>query len=115
MGVVHVAEGAVCTSGNYRRYSEIEGRRYSHILDPRTARPTDTHPSVTVVAPTAILADAWATALSVLGPEGLTLLPDDIDAMILTGEPDNCTIRRTDGFAEVFEFDPDFPYTPVAP
>ena len=115
MGVVRLAEGAVCTSGNYRRFSEIDGQRYSHILDPRTGRPTDANPSVSVIAPTAALADAWATALSVLGPEGLDLLPDGVDAMILTGEPDECTIHRTDGFAEAFEFDPDFPYTPIAP
>ena len=115
MGIVYLTEGAVCTSGNYARYSEIGGQRYSHILDPRTGRPTDANPSVTVIAPTATMADAWATALSVLGPEGLALLPDGIEAMILVGEPDNCTIRRTDGFAEIFTFDPDFPYTPIAP
>ncbi|MHC4986840.1 MAG: FAD:protein FMN transferase, partial [Planctomycetota bacterium] len=58
MGRVHLTEGAVCTSGNYLRFTEIEGQRYSHILDPRTGRPTDANPSVSVIAPAAVLADA---------------------------------------------------------
>ncbi len=64
-----VADGAaVATSGNYERAYEIEGRRYGHILDPRTGGPADGPESVTVVAESALLADALATAIFVAGP-----------------------------------------------
>lgn len=86
LAVLAIREGAVCTSGNYRRFYVIQGRRYSHIVDPRTAQPVDTCPSVTVVAPDATTADAWATALSVLGPEGLKRLPRGVEALMVIGE-----------------------------
>lgn len=61
---------AVATSGDYRNYFEADGVRYSHSIDPRTGYPV-AHElvSVTVVHPSAMLADAWATALTVLGAE----------------------------------------------
>jgi thiamine biosynthesis lipoprotein len=60
----------VSTSGDYRDYREVDGRRVSHTIDPRTGRPV-AHglASVTVVHPSVAAADAWATALTVLGPE----------------------------------------------
>ena len=61
---------ALATSGNYRNFFEIDGRRYSHTIDPTTGRPVDHHlVSVTVLADTSMRADAWATAFQVLGPE----------------------------------------------
>ncbi len=74
--------GAICTSGNYERFNEIGGRRYSHIIDPRSGKPVDKIVSVTVVAPTAMTADIWATALSVLGPAGMDRLPVGVEAMM---------------------------------
>ena len=73
-----VATGVVSTSGAYRNYFERDGVRYSHTIDPATGRPiTHKGVSVTVVFPgaeDAALADAWATAFNVLGPDrGLTL------------------------------------------
>lgn len=95
-----IKTGAVCTSGNYFRFTNINGRRYSHIIDPRTGAPAEAAASVTVVAPTAMVADAWATALSVLGPEGLRILPKDenIEAMIVTGSPEKPEVYMTKGF-----------------
>ncbi|WP_347329614.1 FAD:protein FMN transferase [Marinimicrobium locisalis] len=60
----------MATSGDYRNYYERDGKRYSHTLDPRTGRPI-VHKlvSVTVLAKTTAEADAWATALNVLGPK----------------------------------------------
>jgi thiamine biosynthesis lipoprotein len=74
--ILRITDAAVATSGDYRNYWERDGVRYSHTIDPRTGRPiTHRLASVTVVHPeSAALADAWATALNVLGPdEGLAL------------------------------------------
>lgn len=73
--VVVLDGDAMATSGDYRNYVERDGERWSHTIDPRTGRPI-THglASVTVLASTCTEADAWATALNVLGPEqGLAL------------------------------------------
>jgi FAD:protein FMN transferase len=69
--LVRVTDVAVATSGDYRNYWERDGVRYSHTLDPRTGRPiTHALASVTVIhEESAALADAWATALNVLGPD----------------------------------------------
>lgn len=66
---------SVATSGDYRRFFEQDGRRYGHTLDPRTGWPVaNAVASVTVLHPSCMRADAWATALSVLGPRaGLEL------------------------------------------
>lgn len=60
---------AVATSGGSEQYVEIEGVRYSHIIDPRTGLGVTGRHIVTVIAEDAALADAAATALSVLGPD----------------------------------------------
>ncbi|MBR1589068.1 MAG: FAD:protein FMN transferase [Kiritimatiellae bacterium] len=60
---------AVATSGNYERFVEKNGVRYSHILDGRTGEPTAGIAGVTVIAPSAALADGLSTTLFVLGPE----------------------------------------------
>lgn len=64
-----ISEGAVVTSGDYEKYVMIDGKRYAHIIDPRTGYPSTGILSVTVFAPKAELADALATAVFVLGPE----------------------------------------------
>lgn len=60
---------AVSTSGDARQHLVVGGRRYSHILDPRTGEPIHGRSSVTVISPLGILADSLATACSVVGPE----------------------------------------------
>ena len=61
-----VADGeTVVTSGDYERYFEFEGRRYQHIIDPRSGYPVHHTASVTVIHTDPILADAAATALVV--------------------------------------------------
>lgn len=59
---------AVVTSGSYERWRLLDGERFTHILDPFTGRPAADAVSVTVVHPSAALADAAATALLVAGP-----------------------------------------------
>lgn len=68
--VIEVQDKGVATSGDYRNYFEINGKRYSHTLDPRTGRPIEHRlASVTVIADSAMRADAMATALMVIGSE----------------------------------------------
>jgi len=73
-----VTDAAVATSGDYRNFFEVDGRRYSHLVDPRTGFPVDHElVSVTVVDDTCMTADALATALIVMGLEdGLALARD---------------------------------------
>jgi len=60
---LNVPHGAMATSGDYERYFEHEGRRYSHLLDPRTGWPVEHWRSVSVLAPLAIAAGACATVV----------------------------------------------------
>lgn len=65
---------SIATSGDYRRNFSHAGRHYAHTIDPRTARPVENQvASVTILHPSCMVADAWATALGVLGPEGMAL------------------------------------------
>lgn len=74
-GVIELQDLAVATSGDYRRYLQVGDARLSHNMDARRAAPVNNGvASVTVLAPTCMHADAWATALLVAGPgEGLIL------------------------------------------
>ncbi len=68
--VLSLKNTALATSGNYRNYFMIDNRRYMHVIDPVTGWPANNNlVSVTVLAETGMLADAWATALLVLGFE----------------------------------------------
>lgn len=61
---------AIATSGDYRNFFDFEGQRYSHTIDPRTGQPVrHATASVSVIADDCMTADAWATAINVLGPE----------------------------------------------
>lgn len=68
--IIQVSGVAVATSGDYRNFMELNGKIYSHIMDPATGYPVEHNPaSVTVIAENAALADGWATAFTVLGVE----------------------------------------------
>jgi FAD:protein FMN transferase len=72
---IELAHAAVSTSGDARQHLVVDGKRYSHILDPRTGSPVAGRSSVTVIAPRGLVADGLDTAASVLGPErGLALV-----------------------------------------
>ncbi|MCU4173598.1 FAD:protein FMN transferase [Marinilabiliaceae bacterium N1Y90] len=67
--LIPVVNGAVVTSGSYEKFVQFNGKRYSHIIDPRTGYPSQGIISVTVFAPQAELADALATSIFVMGIE----------------------------------------------
>jgi thiamine biosynthesis lipoprotein len=88
-------DGAVSTSGDAEQYVEINGKRYSHIVDPRTGIGLIGHQSVTVVARHGILADSLTKVVSVLGPErGLPIIDNlnGVSALV---------VRKTDKGTEV--------------
>ncbi|WP_189442689.1 FAD:protein FMN transferase [Salinicola rhizosphaerae] len=69
--IIELDDSSVATSGDYRNYFEENGKRYSHTIDPRTGRPITHHlVSVTVITKDCMTADALATAIDVLGPQG---------------------------------------------
>lgn len=73
----NIAAGeTIVTSGNYERYVEIDGERYTHILNPRTGYPVQHTSAVTVIHTDAMLADAAATALMVGGADEFEQLTD---------------------------------------
>lgn len=74
-GFLWLANVAIAQSGDLWQHVEIQGKRYSHIVDPKTGLGLTDRSSVTVVAANAMTADAFASGVSVMGPErGLTLI-----------------------------------------
>ena len=89
---------SIVTSGDYERFYIYQGQRYHHILNPETGKPAKKSQSVTVIAPTATLADAWSTALFVLGSEqGLKMLKGQEKLDVLWVNAD-ASLSQTHGF-----------------
>ncbi|SER02765.1 thiamine biosynthesis lipoprotein [Nitrosomonas sp. Nm51] len=82
--VLPLDNAALATSGNYRNYFMIGDRRYMHVIDPATGWPAESRlASVTVLAETCMLADAWATALLVLGLERGLAMAEQLGLQVL--------------------------------
>jgi thiamine biosynthesis lipoprotein len=99
--LISLERGAVATSGDYRNYFEEDGVRYSHTIDPRTARPIEHRlASVTVIRPTCAEADALATAFMVMGEEqGYNFaLKHNIEAFFISKGEQGFTTRATPAF-----------------
>lgn len=94
--IVRLGHGALATSGDYRHFYERDGRRYSHLIDPRTGAPV-AHDlaSVSVISDSAMAADAMSTALMVMGPDaGVGLAERHRLAALFI-------VRREGGLAEI--------------
>lgn len=88
---------ALATSGDYRNYFEHEGVSYSHTIDPRTGWPVSHNlASVTVLHQRAAMADALATAFTVLGPEKALSLSEELNLPVLA------IIRTDDKYTEIY-------------
>lgn len=95
--VIAVTDVAIATSGDYRDYFEQDGVRYSHTLDPLTGRPVrHALASATVLAPSGMAADTYATAIMVLGPERGMAYADEHDLGVYL------LLREGSGFREVY-------------
>lgn len=105
-----LADRAIATSGAYEQFVAKDGKRYGHILDPRTGWPSQGVISVTIVAEAATDADAWGTALFALGPDGaraMALERDDIAAVLVIPGATVDTVFVEDALADDFTLVPD--------
>jgi len=103
IAVLKMQNSAVVTSGDYERYFEIDGQIYHHIINPKTGFPAYNSISVTVIAPTATIADAYSTALFLMEPDEaieLTNTIGNIEAIIFYFEDDEIKDIRSDGSDE---------------
>ncbi len=99
-----VKDSAVTTSGDYEQYFESNGKRFIHIMDPRTGKSATGCISATVIARTAMQADALSTSICVLGPsDGIKLIEsiDGVEALIVSQDR---KLFRSSGFSK-FEAD----------
>ncbi len=71
---IAIATGALATSGDYERFFELDGRRYCHLLDPRSGYPVGHFQSVSILAPLAIAAGSYATVAMLKQADGIEFL-----------------------------------------
>ncbi len=97
--IVELRDQAMATSGDYRIFYHQDDRRISHTIDPRTGRPVEKGPaSATTLHRSATIADAWATALMVMGEDGLDLAERaGIAAMLMWRNDDGSFAIRKNG------------------
>jgi len=103
--VLPIRDVSLATSGDYRNYFEEAGQRFSHTLDPRSGRPIDHRlASVSVLHPSNAWADAWATALMVLGEEGgMTLAREQgLKVLMVVRDGDQWRSRVSPAFVDAF-------------
>lgn len=102
--ILHLSDTAMATSGDYRNYFEVDGKRYSHTIDTRTGRPvTHSLASVTVIDDEGFRADALATALLVMGPDaGMELaMRESIAVLFLLRTESGIEERSTPAFEQL--------------
>ena len=103
---LNMGDMAVATSGDYRRFVVIDEIKHSHIVNPATADSANGLSSVTLIAPTAIAADALATAATVLGSEkGLELInkTDTAEAILIHSDKPGKFIKSSNAGQYIFE------------
>ncbi|TVS09256.1 MAG: FAD:protein FMN transferase [Planctomycetaceae bacterium] len=104
--VLFLSNGSVATSGDAWQFVEVDGVRYSHIVDARTGLGIERRNSVTVLASDGMVADALASAVSLLGPQkGLALIETmpDVECQITVTGPDGVQVHRSTRFPAPIE------------
>lgn len=104
--VVELKNKSLSTAGNYRKYYEENGVKYTHIINPKTGLPTKSNLlSVTIVADDCITADGWDTALMVMGLEKSKALLEnhpELEAyLIYSDNKGNLQVYMTEGFKSI--------------
>ncbi len=109
LAAVAVNDGeSVMTSGNYERfYQDKEGKRYSHIIDPRNGKPATDFTSVTVIDTNGALADAAATALTVAGKQDWHRVATEMGVKYVMLVDEAGTVYFTPAMAKRIQFQPD--------
>jgi len=111
LGFLSLRDCAITTSGDYENFFIHKGKLYSHIIDPRTGRPTQSGVcSATVIGKSATMCDALSTALLVLkAEEGLKLMEDlpDYEAIIVAVRDGRLKILATEGAQRLISWNPD--------
>ncbi len=100
---ITVKDKSAVTSGAYQRYFEYDGKRYHHIIDPRTGYPSDSGvASVTVISPSSMQADALSTSIFILGKDSISLCDEfpDTDAFIIM---EDGSVITTENFEEKYK------------
>ena len=92
-----VVESSVATSGNYEKFIEFDGKRYSHIIDPRSGYPTRGIRSVSLFSKSAELCDALATAVFIMGKDSGIHLINQIDGTEVVVVDSNNKIHKSSG------------------
>ncbi|MGQ9677955.1 MAG: FAD:protein FMN transferase [bacterium] len=100
--VLKLKNRAVSTSGDYEQFFEVDGRRYCHIINPKTGYPGSHWVAVTVLAPTALEADGYATALFVLEKKGIEVLQaqPQAGALFFEAQDDSVIVKEVGLFNE---------------
>jgi thiamine biosynthesis lipoprotein len=96
--ILKLMDYAVATSGDYRRFVTVGGKKVSHIIDTNTASGANKLAGDTIIAPTALEADALSTAVNVLGPEkGLELIESltGVECILITAGPEYRVIKSS--------------------
>ncbi|MBC8213398.1 MAG: FAD:protein FMN transferase [Candidatus Marinimicrobia bacterium] len=105
LDVVHFNTKAMATSGDYRNFFEFDGKRYSHTIDPKTGYPVENNVvSVTILSDDCITADAYATALMVMGKEKGMKFIESLEntecSIVELDEEDSFSIFQSSGFGK---------------
>ncbi len=93
--MVYLENAAIATSGDKYKFLESKGKRYSHIIDPRTGIGLTHQTTVTVISKNAMAADAYASAISVIGDLDNLSKKNDLYARIIDPTKDDCEIRKS--------------------
>ena len=98
IGTMMLKNSSLSTSGDSYQFAEIDGKHSAHVLDPKTGKGKQDRLNVSVIAPSTMQADAWATALRVLGAGQGAVFAEKIAGVEVMFSPANEEVKKTEGF-----------------